>query len=56
VPGEARSAEEIVLLWEYLGKRLRREHGTMLPASLLSAAPKENDSGARAADASGGLE
>ena len=47
VPGEARSAEEIVLLWEYLGKRLRREHGTMLPTSLLSVAPKEGDSGVR---------
>jgi chromosome partitioning protein len=46
VPGEARSAEEIVLLWEYLGKRLKREHGTMLPSSLLSAAPKE-ESGLR---------
>ncbi|HEX9488713.1 MAG TPA: hypothetical protein VF930_00425, partial [Stellaceae bacterium] len=56
VPGEARSAEEIVLLWEYLGKRLRREHGTMLPASLLSAAPKEGDAGTRAADQSGALE
>lgn len=51
VPGEARSAEEIVLLWEYLGKRLKREHGTMLPSSLLSAAPKE-ESGQRAADPS----
>jgi len=55
VPGEARSAEEIVLLWEYLGKRLKREHGTMLPSSLLSAAPKE-DSGLRAADPSGPAE
>jgi chromosome partitioning protein len=53
VPGEARSAEEIVLLWEYLGKRLKREHGTMLPSSLLSAAPKEVDSGGRSADAQG---
>src|SRR5690348_14082799 len=51
IPGEARSAEEIVLLWEYLGKRLKREHGTMLPSSLLSAAPKE-ESGLRAADPS----
>lgn len=51
VPGEARSAEEIVLLWEYLGKRLKREHGTMLPSSLLSAAPKE-EPGQRAADPS----
>lgn len=51
VPGEARSAEEIVLLWEYLGKRLKREHGTMLPSSLLSAAPKE-ESGLRPADPS----
>src|SRR5713101_6329575 len=56
VPGEARCAEEIVLLWEYLGKRLRREHGTMLPASLLSVAPKEGDAGGRAADQSGSPE
>jgi chromosome partitioning protein len=55
VPGEARSAEEIVLLWEYLGKRLKREHGTMLPSSLLSAAPKE-EGGLRAADPSSAAE
>jgi chromosome partitioning protein len=42
VPGEARSAEEIVLLWEYLGNRLNRDFKTMLPAKLLSAAPKQD--------------
>jgi chromosome partitioning protein len=56
VPGEARCAEEIVLLWEYLGKRLRREHGTMLPDTLLSAAPKENDAAMRSTDRSGPAE
>lgn len=56
VPGEARCAEEIVLLWEYLGKRLRREHGTMLPGTLLSAAPKENDAAMRSTDPSGPAE
>jgi chromosome partitioning protein len=40
VPGEARAAEEIVLLWSYLGKRLNRDFGTMLPATLLSTAAK----------------
>jgi chromosome partitioning protein len=41
VPGEARSAEEIVLLWEYLANRLNRDFRTMLPGSLLSAPPKQ---------------
>src|ERR1700726_2287757 len=35
VPGEARSAEEIVLLWEYLSNRLTRDFKTMLPANVL---------------------
>src|SRR5579863_1095940 len=39
VPGEARSAQEIASLWEYLGNRLNRDFRTMLPASLLTAAP-----------------
>jgi chromosome partitioning protein len=43
VPGEARSAEEIELLWQYLAKRLNRDFGTMLPAALLSSAPKDGD-------------
>ena len=41
VPGEAKSAEEMQLLWEYLANRLNREFRTMLPASVLSAAPKQ---------------
>jgi chromosome partitioning protein len=41
VPGEARSAEEMTLLWEYLANRLNREFRTMLPSSLLSAPPKQ---------------
>jgi chromosome partitioning protein len=40
VPAEARSAEEMTLLWEYLANRLNREFRTMLPSGLLSAAPK----------------
>ena len=43
VPGEARSAEEIELLWQYLAKRLNRDFGTMLPAQLLSSAPKDGN-------------
>ena len=42
VPGEARSAEEIVLLWEYLSNRLTRDFKTMLPANVLSASPKQD--------------
>jgi chromosome partitioning protein len=41
VPGEARSAEEVVLLWEYLANRLNRDFRTLLPATLLSAPPKQ---------------
>ena len=41
VPGEARSAEEIVLLWEYLANRLNRDFRTLLPGTLLSAPPKQ---------------
>lgn len=41
VPGEARSAEEIVLLWEYLANRLNRDFRTLLPSNLLSAPPKQ---------------
>ena len=43
VPGEARSAEEIALLWEYLGNRLNRDFRTMLPNQILSAAAKGED-------------
>jgi len=41
VPGEARSAEEVVLLWEYLANRLTRDFRTMLPSNVLQAAPKQ---------------
>jgi chromosome partitioning protein len=41
VPGEARSAEEVTLLWEYLANRLNRDFRTLLPATLLSAPPKQ---------------
>jgi chromosome partitioning protein len=41
VPGEPRSAEEMVLLWEYLANRLNRDFRTMLPSSLLSAPPQQ---------------
>jgi chromosome partitioning protein len=41
IPGEARSAEEVTLLWEYLANRLNREFRTMLPGTLLSVAPKQ---------------
>ena len=41
VPGEGRSADEMVLLWEYLANRLNRDFRTLLPSSLLSAPPKQ---------------
>jgi len=41
VPGEARSAEEVTLLWEYLAARLNKDFRTLLPSGLLSAAPKQ---------------
>ena len=40
VPGEARSAEEIALLWEYLANRLNRDFRTMLPNQILSTPAK----------------
>jgi len=43
IPGEPRSAEEIVLLWEYLANRLNREFRTLLPGTLLSAPPTKDE-------------
>ena len=41
VPGEARCAEEIMLLWEYIANRLNRDFRTMLPQNVLSSSPKQ---------------
>ncbi len=41
VPGEARSAQEIASLWEYLGNRLNRDFRTMLPSNLLTPPPTD---------------
>jgi chromosome partitioning protein len=41
VPGEARSAEEVELLWEYLANRLNRDYRTLLPSAVLSVPPKQ---------------
>ncbi len=40
IRGEARSADEIALLWEYLGHRLNRDFRTLLSPALLTPAAK----------------
>lgn len=49
VPGEARSAAEITLLWDYLGNRLNRDYRTMLPATLFSVAAEIDPSAVKIA-------
>jgi len=36
VPGEARSAQEVAQLWEYLANRINRDYRTLLPANLMT--------------------
>jgi len=36
VPGEARSAEEIAQLWEYLANRINRDFRTMMPLNMMT--------------------
>jgi chromosome partitioning protein len=43
VPGEARSAEEMRLLWDYIANRLNRDFKTMLPDQILSSSPKQHE-------------
>jgi chromosome partitioning protein len=45
VPGEERSAEEVVLLWSYLSNRLNRDYRTLLPNGMMQSAGKNDEEG-----------
>jgi len=42
IGGEARGAEEVALLWDYIGKRLSGDYRTLLTPELLSPAPAQD--------------